>query len=394
MHYTKKAVICGLMLALGSGFLLGRFWNFSAPESVIPYVLNAAKRVESSRGYRKQTRTVDERNDRSGRLNLELGNIDTEGLLLQMSEIASIDERIEFAEEVIRQLANSDPIRAVDFACLLPPSPFRNPLLEQALSAVAAKNPQEAIRLANLKLAGLDRHNAVIGIIKTWAANHPSEAFAWSAAIEDPGMRRVMLETATGAWGAKDANSALLGITQLSDSEQNLAMRAIVGNWAQTDPHAALEWSIANYHQSGNTEILTVGLANAAGFAPALAAEFIHRLDSPQLCREIAPMIATNWVMREGDTGWSFATKVPDSVARMKSLEMAASSWVSYDPRSAAQAVESLAPHSEERAAGMLGLAIGWASGMNQEVDPATLFKDPKVANELREILAKPATAN
>ena len=31
---------------------------------------------------------------------------------------------------------------------------------------------------------------------------------------------------------------------------------------------------------------------------------------------------------------------------------------------------------------------------MNQEVDPATLFKDPKVANELREILAKPEMAN
>lgn len=383
------------MLASGSGFLLGRFCYLATHEPRISAGPSSAERRESliDTGIRYQT--VDEKNGRSaGDLNLEIVGIGNEALFLRMAEMASIDERIEFAEEVIRQLAATNPERAVDFARSLPPSPFRNPLLEQALSAVATKNPQEAMRLANLNLAGLDRHNAVIGIVKTWAAENPHEAFAWSAAIEEPRMRGVMLETTVGTWGAKDANAALLAIASLSDSEQNLAMRAIVGNWAQTDPRAALEWSLANYHESGHAEILTVGLANTAGFEPALAAEFVQRLDSPQLSREISPMIAANWVMREADTGWRFATKVPDSLARMKSLEMAASSWVSYDPRSAAQAVENLAPRSEERAAGMQGLAMGWASGMNQEMDPTTFFRDPEVANELREILATPATEN
>ena len=313
-----------------------------------------------------------------------------ESLLAKAAEIRAPAQRIAFLEALIVTIGEKDPWRAVGLAEGLPPSPFKGPLTALALQALARKDPKAALERVAESMTGIDRHNATISIAEAWAAKDPKAAFAYALATENPALQSNLLETTIGMWGSMDPTAALAAASSLKNEQRNLCQRAIVGNWAQTDPAAALRWSEEFYTTSSDRDPLVIGMANAAASDPALTVETLVRVNNTELTREVAPIIAQQWVMRDPSQAWSFATGLSDEPARAHTIEQTVNAWATFDPQAAAKAVELLPAGSVDRRMAMQGLALGLAGNMQQEVKPETLFSNPAAAREMGNALQGP----
>ena len=143
-------------------------------------------------------------------------NLDSETAIEvnQASAALTLDEAL----ASVQDLSNADALRFLAEALALPISqPQRLEFIQAFLQQLAQTDPMQALELANQIGSLRETEQATVGILKIWAKQDPSSALAW-------------------------ANDALINVPRNS---QALQLRAIFQGYAETNPDAALEAAMA-----------------------------------------------------------------------------------------------------------------------------------------------------
>lgn len=131
---------------------------------------------------------------------------------------ASVALTLDEALASVQDLSDIDALRFLTEAMALPISqPQRLESIQAFLQQLAQTDPMQALELANQIGSLRETEQATVGILKIWAKQDPSSALAW-------------------------ANDALINVPRNS---QALQLRAIFQGYAETNPDAALEAAMA-----------------------------------------------------------------------------------------------------------------------------------------------------
>jgi hypothetical protein len=395
--FTLAGIIAGTAIGYHWGTGTGTATSATGPQRKSP------ERVEpfregASRGASPSSRSIsgihqpDKRRHAMRILALELADKDLGTLHARVLDFAAIEDQAMFIEELMMTWQD-DPSRALEFAEGLQPSPYRNGVVAQALTLLAAVDPSGAIaRLPGL-LMGIERHNAMLGIAEQWAASSPNDAMEW--ALRQSGPARVaMLETLFGVWGANDPGAALSVATGLPDEARDNALGAIIGNWAQSDGNGAFAWARARAEQTGETSLMAISLANAAQADPQAAANSLSGVVDPEVHREAAPVIARTWTARDPEAAWNFVRSIQDPAARASATMASIEVWMDFDPSAASSAIHRLPKGSEERRAATQTFGIGMAVRYNGELPASAIPSDPDFTEELRNAMSLPESVS
>lgn len=148
-------------------------------------------------------------------------------------------------EDAIRELAQEwarvSPAAAERWARRLQDPAERERALTQICFELAAKDPREAIRIAQ---TGSLHPATVDAIVTRWAGEDFSTASSWVGALPDGEARDRMLMrlVQSKAGSAPDEAAAMLSESPLSGTMQDEAAMAVLHQWLLKDPEAAREW--------------------------------------------------------------------------------------------------------------------------------------------------------
>lgn len=217
----------------------------------------------------------------------------------------------------IAQLSGEEARALLTDAFALPRSdPNRSRMIQEILGQLAETEPMAALELANEIDSLRDNNSARVQILETWGRNDPSAAIAWatSALANEPARTRDSLLTAIYEGYAETdpaaafqqallidgddrlknrvlgevietqirnggLNAAKLTVDQLSDTQlQNSLRRELVDEWAAFDPEAAAAY-VGSLGEDAGTNVKNALVSEWAESDPAAAAAWLSSLD-------------------------------------------------------------------------------------------------------------------
>lgn len=278
---------------------------------------------------------------------------------------------------LLEQMAARDPARAIALAQAEPNRQLRDKLIEAALrgwatvapeaasqwainlpyqkrlqgmAAVfhsAAKNPQEAVRIANQvcqadPTAALDHGLALINALSDTGDFAIAAKFAATAS---PDQRASWLQFAFNNWALHQPEIAVNAARTLSNDPdvQRDAFQGVIGGWAQSDPAALAEYSQQMPPGPERTRALEDSLRQWVDMDAAAATAWIDKFDpSPELDAGTAAVASLpRLVNSHPDIAVSWAESISNETLRSETLANIIREWAAKDRAAAKKYAES-----------------------------------------------------
>ena len=234
--------------------------------------------------------------------------------------------------------------------------------LRQALDAVIARDPHEAIRLIQENFHGLKRFHAYATLLDRWGRSDPHAALKWLSGFSEDDPSSSLLNATTGflhEWASRDARGALDAWLALPEPKLHDAAAAKHGaeSLARNAGHtpelhqAALEVLIAAPPSDARTS--AIGGALAMWVHRDTLPEVTGWLEQQELSdkevSKIAVLVAQAAAVG-GDAGagdWLGATISGDNYERSNYLDEFAEYWAAEEPNACARWLATLDPSDE-----------------------------------------------
>ena len=295
----------------------------------------------------------------------------TSELLVQAFTLPASDpNRSRLIRNLLSQLAETDPVAALELASQIESLRDSERARVAVLEVWGRKAPAAAISWANNALAGepsRTRNSQFMAIYRGYAANNPAAAFQQALAINDnnrlknnllnqvirvqiesgglqaaklavdlvadPEMQRSLRRELVDEWAEFDPKAAAAYVAKLGKDADSNIKSALVSEWAESNPAAAAAWlssldvddpSIARASSSVIREWTRYDLTASADWLNSLPA-------SPELDRAV---ISYTFSAAEEDpeTAMSWAQSIEDDRRRTWMMERVAAAWKNQDP--------------------------------------------------------------
>jgi O-succinylbenzoate synthase len=147
--------------------------------------------------------------------------------------------------------------------------------------------------------------------------------------------------------------TVVANISQLPEAEQEMALREALGEWALSEPAAALAWLEEHplkdqEAQAARQAALAISWAEGT---PAEAATFALENISPATQSQKVAVVAVvqRWAQQDGSAAAKFVSALPDSPLRTNAATELVAIWAEQDVQPPAQWIESLTDPSPLR---------------------------------------------
>jgi len=208
--------------------------------------------------------------------------------------------------ELEQRLAESDP-------------GDRGLVLETALPAMVANNPEEIARFAELQADPQLRELLVRQVAQLWAKTDPDRAMAWAMSLPDSPERVATLIDVSMTVALTDPRRAVaLREPEVGNVEPDGVLEGLVQQWAQADFDAALAWANARPRNTQRDKLLQrLVYVRAANGAPDEAARLVDAAfeDGSQKVEAVA-IVAQQWVQRDPVAANAWLQGLDDATAR------------------------------------------------------------------------------
>ena len=195
----------------------------------------------------------------------------------------------------------------------------RDLLLEAALPAMVAKNPEEIARFAELQAEPRLRELLVRQVAQLWAKTDADRAMAWVTSLPDSPERVATLIDVSLTVALTDPQRAVtLREPEVGNTEPDGVLEGLVQQWAQQDFDAALAWTNARPRNAQRDKLLQrLVFVRAANGAPDEAARMVDTAfeDGSQKVEAVA-IVAQQWAQRDPVAANAWLQGLDDVTAR------------------------------------------------------------------------------
>ncbi|MGH8020233.1 MAG: hypothetical protein ACREIA_18530 [Opitutaceae bacterium] len=177
---------------------------------------------------------------------LELAESDPVAAWRRARELPCSYEQVKTLERIAKEYVRDDPAAALAWARKLPLGFGRNAALVQALSGVAATDPEQAAALLDGELVVTDgfRTGLAATVAEAWVQKNPGRAIEWI--LEQPNGESVLAPVLAKLAESDPANAAsvadVLYTNQLTEQHAPEIISSVAVAWAKEDPQAASAW--------------------------------------------------------------------------------------------------------------------------------------------------------
>ncbi len=250
---------------------------------------------------------------------------DAPAAMRALEEAADLGVPSEVRFSLLAQWSDTDPHAAFEWAVAQKSSMENTHLVVLPLQQIAARDPQEALRLAE-KLSGMQRRGALASVVSTWADSDPRAAAAW-------------LESATG--------------------DVSQAVSAVAFAFAQRAPAEAFDWVSTLPKRS--QQIALQSLVSAAAMnAPDQAVGLVANIRDAELRAEATRTLVMGWGQNAPRDAAQWVARNADAQERPALYRQLFQSWGFHD-RDGAEAELRRLRRGDERDWAALGLVTATA---------------------------------
>jgi hypothetical protein len=281
----------------------------------------------------------------------------------------------------------------------------RDALRRELLSILAEKEPAAAMAYAESLEPGA-RGSTMISVAQVWAQHDPRSALAWaeklrhgpiksstlaavvgSLALEDPiaafeiaqRPELTKVEWDAGnlfhAWASRDPTTAMEQASSLADPiRRSQACSGLAAGWAESDPQSAFRWALSAGPRDRNNLVRAV-MEQWAASDPATALDAARMLADGALRNEALAMIAAQWSGSDSTAALRAAENLR-SEERLRWLESALQKLASQNPNETADYIHALADPAERNrlsssiAAGLASIDTEAALRIAENIEP------------------------
>ena len=218
-----------------------------------------------------------------------------------MRAIESLQDRSLREQALMQALsawAEKEPREAAEWALARPPAPERVPLLALTLGSLVTSEPTVALGLAE-GLSNAERQQVVPQILANWANIDARSAAAWVENLDGAQSRRNALMSIAGTYAMRHPDEAFRWAASLSGTDSHLVMSMVIGQIAASDP------------------VRAAGLVNRIG-------------DEPQRDHATLAIVQ-NWSQRDPQAALAWVEKLPASDMRPDMYNSIFQQWAAYD---------------------------------------------------------------
>ncbi|MEO6004366.1 MAG: hypothetical protein ABIZ04_24875 [Opitutus sp.] len=225
------------------------------------------------------------------------------------------------ALELLRWWAEIDPAAAIAYAHGHPAIHGRLELPTELFTVWLEAREEAALAWATTLPRGELRAQLLPAVIAVMAETRPRDALIMASELQGEN-RRIALASLFAEWSSSDPSTAAEQAQHLPTSEeQNLALRQVIGKWADLDLQASVAW-VKRLPPPGDPGSVDISVSPLEILLEKWTAQ--------------SPMDATH-----------FLAALPDGTRRIQMLSTAAGQWAQQNPRD----------------------ALAWAAGLASETD-------------------------
>jgi hypothetical protein len=192
-----------------------------------------------------------------------------------------------FGFEAIRHWMDADPVRASDwfaarpdttpdqtaaiaagwaansaglqnYAAQLPDSAWKQSFLQEAGSQMSARDPAEAVKLAQQMTPGNEQTSLLQSIACNWVTSDPNAALDWITSVKDPSLQEQLVASAAQSYALTDPALAMKWVASMAESDAIVkdAMLNIIQTWIIKDPAGAA--NLVSQLPDGDTKLTAI----------------------------------------------------------------------------------------------------------------------------------------
>lgn len=223
--------------------------------------------------------------------------------------------------------------------------------LDTVLSSWARKEPYEALAWMEENGDSLETQSAVHGALSAIAEKNPEEAIdlieksqairsiGTSYHIRDDWFRVLGINTGFlyGIWAEKDPQAAMARALAIPNSQERTnALQSVAWQWACQNPRAAWEWGSGLEHARDRDAVLqNIVSAVVGGGDTNQAIAFLDTLAPGQARRTALQQIVSSMAMSDPQSAYQFARSRDESGSQQQVYADIASQWARTDPKRA-----------------------------------------------------------
>lgn len=238
-------------------------------------------------------------------------------------------------DAVVRGIASTDPVRAVDALLTLDSEEAQRDIARSIAMYAAYSGMPETLadRLAMLPDAEV-KGDAVRALISNWASTDPESALVWLLANADAAGTSGFSKVAQQL-GHADPAMAVRYTSKVPSAHREAWVEHVAAGYAQIDPTAAFDWISQFQGEPAYEAGLATMIKHSAPQDPRGAARMLETIvDSPHSANA-ASNIAEHWTRSEPRAAATWAQGLSDNRARMSAVSGVSRQWAKTDPRAA-----------------------------------------------------------
>lgn len=234
--------------------------------------------------------------------------------------------------------AATDPVQAITQREQVPGHDDDGHILSAIMLAWMGKQPDAALSWLKSQPdseslpEGTWRNTLIAGLIGSWATNDLEAATAACRQLPDGVAKEKAWERVLNRRIVVNPASAAGQVTNLPPGDYRAsAVKALCGQWADTDTPSALAWAQSLPVESERTVAVNVVVGCWAGKAPLAASQVASQ--HPELSTDVFGKIADAWSQQDltGATNW--IGSLPDGTNKEAALLGISESWAQNDPK-------------------------------------------------------------
>jgi hypothetical protein len=274
--------------------------------------------------------------------------------------------RLRFPAELFAAWLEANGAAAVKWATGLPAGDLRAQLLPAVIAIVARQQPGEALRMAG-ELSAENRQAALSALFAVWTGLDPLAAVREAQALQDA-------------------------------REQNIALRAVIGQWMERDANAAIAWARNRPPDAAPDSVdifppvIGILIEKWAARAPAEAGAFL--LSSPDLVGRIQLLrgVAEQWAHASPPEALAWAAQIAQDGDRKLLVRSVLAAVAEVNRQAAADLALTLDSRSREHGLGMVleqwvardrAAVLAWTNDLAR--------RQPRLAREVAQSISNPA---
>lgn len=263
---------------------------------------------------------------------------------------------------VIRNLAETDPLRAARVVADLPLGRSYQSGLTTLASSWAGSDPVGAYRWLQEIPAGAERQRAFSAFSRSFAEANPDRAIRFLAEVSDPAERATLVRDVAAQIADDDPAAALRWSDAIQDDAlRQEAQRSVILAWTEQNPVAVARFVLERTDLNlSSSEFRRIGSAYAAR-DPAGAGEWIFALPA-EVQPRVVDMVVREWVGSDAYAASEWVANLPEGAVRESAVENMVRMVMRFEPDSAFAWATTLSDDSNRRrltsqAAGVWGVS-------------------------------------